>query len=255
MLRLPMKSNPSPAQRRAQQDYLARQAASRSAAMMQSRIPRQITLPRRSIEMKGMDTICSIGSIPSTVGTNVAIFPLNLLQSGTGEWARVGNRVILKSLKINGPVVFFHLRNLGDWVGNACRVCVVWDKNPNGAAIPNFDQIFANTDQSGVDSSAWSSHPRYDTMGRFVVLKDWTVTSEAAASVEANGDSFRTVVPLDCFLRLPNIESRYGTNSTPMTISDVQQGALYLITRVREEVVGTNGASLEVRTRLRYLDL
>lgn len=220
-----------------------------------SSIPRTITLPSRIMEVKGLDTECTIGSIPSTTGTSDAIFPLNLIRSTTGEVGRIGNRVSLKSLKINGQVVFFHIRNLGDWVGNACRLTVVWDKNPNGAALPTFSQIFANTDQAGVETSLWYSQPRYDTMGRFVVLKDWTVTSSPYADVTADADSYRNVVPVECFLRLPLIESRYGNNSTPAVVEDIQQGALYLITRVRQELVGTNGASLEVRTRLRFIDL
>lgn len=229
----------------------ARMAARRAA-------PARFIRPARAGETKGMDTHIAIGAIVSTTNTNENTYVVNLVQQGAGSWNRVGRKIHAKSLRLKGFIRFKLNPTTASGFGvlPSFRCIVVWDKQPSGAAIPAFDQIFGMTEQDGTESCPdITSPPRYDNMDRFRVIKDWFVSPPAMAiSAQGTNPSTDVAVGFDEFTRLPMLESVYSGQSTPMTIADISSGALYVILRQTTNSGGTSTVLFDGVARLRYKD-
>jgi len=209
-------------------------------------------------ELKGMDTGVSTAAVLNTTGTNGDITVLNLIQTGTGSWNRIGRKTCLKSLRIQGRAECVHaVGATNDLLGNQLRIIIVWDKQPSGAALPAFDDIFAVTDQSGAETTTYASPLAFDTMDRFRVIKDWTLVSNPmaiASTAVAGTDTVQNEFDIDEFVTLPNLDSNYSGQSTPMTIADINTGALYVITRSLLNNAATSVWSYVCNHRIRYVD-
>ena len=144
----------------------------------QSRYRRAYFNRRRGVmrkEKKGCDVSFTNTAITSSNGTNAGIWLLNGVQEGVGSWNRIGRYIWNKSIELDLELDWFTQNTASDsaqTVATWVRCTVVWDKQPNNGAIPNFDTIFGHTDQAGVESASIMDHLRYDNMFRFKVLAD-----------------------------------------------------------------------------------
>jgi len=205
-------------------------------------------------ELKGMDTPINIGGVLATTNTNVDILPLNLIQAGNGSWNRVGRKVHLKSLRLQGQISNTYVRTGGNWQGNTVRFSVVWDQQPSSNTVPNFDTIFGVTAQTGVESTAMFSPPKYDNMDRFRVLKDWREDFTPGVAVGADTNYLIEYRAVDCYLSLKDLEVVFSGQSNPMTIADISTGALYFIARAEVNNATESVATVELNARIRYSD-
>jgi len=213
------------------------------------------------MEKKRMDTNVSLalGSVLDTTNTNGAAFVLNLIQTGTGSWNRVGRKTQLKSVRVKGTVTSFANINTttGDINCSQMRMVLVWDKQPSGAAIPAFDQIFGITDQNGAESCPnIFCPPRFDNMDRFRILRD-TIVDLDVGVLGAGGttNGYINQVQVDEYVKLPDLESVYSGQSSPMTIADISTGALYVYFRALSNSA-SSGSRVAVigQARIRYTD-
>lgn len=205
-------------------------------------------------EKKGLDTAVTQPIITNTTSTNADIYPLNLIQQGSASWNRVGRKTQLKSVRVKGRLTNTFNMSTGDVVGNVTRMALVWDKQPSGNAIPNFDAIFGTTTQTGTESSNVFAPPKYDNMDRFRILKDETFDFLPKCQPLANSDFVNEHIGIDCYLMLSDLESVYQGQSNPMTISDISSGALYLVLRAVENTATTSIAQADLNIRVRYSD-
>lgn len=244
-----------------------RRATSKSAMVMAQR--RALRMAARSVasrhygppgpypvgELKGMDTVVSWANVADTTNTNANTEVLNLIQTGTGSWNRIGRKVCLKSIRVMGYTECYIVTTGAgsDLYGNVLRLCLVWDKQPSGAAIPTFDDIFQYTTQAGTEATSFFSPPAFDTMDRFRVIKDWSINCFPESTPSAgNVAIYRHHV--DEYVPLPNLDVNYSGQSTPMTIADINTGALYLIGRaLTNDATSTNFAAY-FNCRIRYVD-
>lgn len=212
-----------------------------------------------NLAKKGMDTDVSIpaGSVIDTTTTNASSFVLNLVQQGAGSWNRVGRKIIPKSLRIKGTLVFTltPLGPGGAQAGNSMRQVVVWDKQPSGGAVPTFDTIFGITAQDGTESCPdITCPPRYDTMDRFQVLSDTMICADdAIANSFGTAPNLQVTKELDTYIPLKVGETVFSGQSAPMTIADINSGALYVFYRARNNLASTN-VTIDAVARLRYLN-
>lgn len=216
-----------------------------------------VIMAQAQLGKKGMDTVLTSTPIISTTSTNGDCTVLNLVRAGNGSWERTGRKIVIKSLRIKGRFIFTRTPTFatGAAVSNHVRMVVVWDKSPNGAAIPTFDTVFGTTDQAGTEACLDAlAPPRYDNFDRFRVIMD---------RVFAEGDKDYDVVsfgtapsvvgtyPIDEYIKPKVGETVFSGQSTPMTITDISTGALYVYFRANSNVagstVGFNGIA-----RLRY---
>jgi len=212
---------------------------------------------RNIMTKKGMDTDVSIATIISTTNTNGHAFVLNLIQTGSGSWNRVGRKTHSKSLRIRGSFNWAFTPTFGTGAANSSfvRMVVVWDKQSSGATIPTFDAIFGITAQDGTESCPdIMCPPRYDNMDRFRIIRD-EVYNPPNIDVPAfgTGPSLSFLQNFDTYIKLGNLESVYSGQTVPMTIADISTGALYVYFRSI-----FNGATCTVNAdataRLRYTD-
>ena len=242
-----------------------RQALARSSRVSSARGPyrSRATIPvnRRSLraatgEKKGVDTNLDNSPMLTTTNSNAGIILVNPIQQGTGSWNRVGRKVLNRSLRIKGWVIFINTptTTTGIVESNSCRICVVWDKQPSQTGVPTYDTIFGITEQDGTESAEVFSPPKYDNMDRFVVLKEMNVDlAETAYMGQGTAPQLNVRKAIDCYIKLNNLETNYADTANPLTASAISTGALYVTFRAAvnsaQSVVGFNGIA-----RLRYTD-
>lgn len=227
----------------------AKTAGARYQSRQQRPVPNVVTKTP-----KGMDTSITNAGIVSTTNTNDDILVLNLVQQASGSWNRVGRKIKLKSIRLKGHAVI----TLGistNELGNSLRMCLVWDKQPSGNAIPAFDEIFGITEQDGTESSTTDAPPRYDNMERFRVLMDKTIACNPQASNPVGGGDQTYYLPFDEYVPTKGCMTNFSGQSQPMTISDISSGALYFVVRAQQTAAGTVALSDSSIARLRYLDM
>jgi len=226
----------------------------RSGRLAQFYRPRTMAIPRNpGIEIKGMDTDLgtAISALIATTTTNADIICLNLVQQGAGSWNRVGRKTHLKSVRIKGTI-YINTVAAAAFISNAViRLALVWDKQPTGVT-PVFSDIFGTTDQTGTEASNVLAPPRYDNMDRFKVIRDWLYDCNTLNQALST-DTARRYISIDEYVKLPNLESVYSGQSSPMTIADVSSGALYLVARMNNTDIIAN-AGPPLWARIRYVD-
>lgn len=215
------------------------------------------------IEKKGVDTdLSSSGlAIAATTNTNANCFVLNLIQTGSGSWNRVGRKVSLQSVRVRGQAIYNYgdVAVTGNILGNCMRMVVVWDKQPSGGAIPAFDVVFGKTSQLGTESCTFVDPVRFDNMERFSVLRDTVIDMHpnffngAAGTTDLNSE----VYTFDEYVPLGGRETVYSGQSNPLTIADISTGALYVYFRAIANT--SDDSSVEIAStsfaRLRYTDV
>lgn len=208
------------------------------------------------VELKGMDTSISFTEIPETTNDNTYSTVLNLVQTGTGSWNRVGKRIHPKSLRIKGNVIWESVPTAsgGDSHGNVLRMVIVYDKQPSGNAIPNFDDIFGHTDQGGTETATFYDSIKYDNTDRFSVVRDKFIDLNLYA-VSSVGTTKLSSYAYYCdeYIKLSSQPSVYSGQSVPMTISDVSTGAYYIFMRVLRNEADSR-TDFDGIARLRYTD-
>lgn len=210
---------------------------------------------------KGVDTDISVSSLFTNMTNSVFVFPVNLIQSGTGSWNRVGRIVNMKSIRVKfkAKANYTDISNVQD--AKMLRYVIVYDSQPNGVS-PHKNDIFQDKSQSGVETSNWNSNLGYDNMTRFKILKDDTIVLEAppaifsSAGARPTGSVQTTEKVVDCYLKLNHI-TNYKSESSPASIADISTGGLYVIflTDIESNVPSAGTLVIEnASARLRYTD-
>jgi len=208
-------------------------------------------------DAKGMDTVLDLTPVIATTNTNASSFVLNLIQQGSGSWNRVGRKVKLASARLTGIIKMSNIPDgtTGEVRGNTVRMVLVWDKQPSGAAIPNFNDIFGKTIQDGTESTIFLDAIRYDNMERFTVLRDCVVQLNPSA-VQSVGTTalVESFAKFDEYVKLNGRETVFSGQNAPMTIADISTGGLYVFFR-SETNDAANVVSIESsNARVRYTD-
>lgn len=229
--------------------------------ILEQRVSRAVNRAvQRVVEKKGVDGDMglAIGALLSTTNTNDDCIVTNLIPPGNASYNRVGRQVTLKSLRLWGT--FVHENNTASaaaYQDSKVRMVVVWDKVPSGA-VPPYDIIFGITNQAGTENCEIFDPIRYDSMDRFRIISDTVIVcntngggGETTTSKVAKVNYFS----FDKYIKLPNLKCNYSGQSSPCTIADIGQGALYVYFRAQDDTASNNVTlSDNSRFRLRYTD-
>lgn len=215
---------------------------------------------RAEVEVKVLDTITSVQPIVSTVNTNDCSFVLNLIQQGTGSQNRVGRKASMLRIRVRGLLYFLSETDgaFGSLATNVVRMAVVWDKQPSGAGIPAFDEIFGLTEQDGTESSTFLAPLRVDNMSRFTLVMDKTYDFKDLMWNGSGGSNpeQQYLLSYDEEVALEDCDTTFSGEATPMTITSISSGALYLIFRARYNTAGSSTTLVDNRcfARLLFVD-
>lgn len=228
--------------------------------VLEQRVSRAVNRAvNRVVEKKGVDGDMgqTVGAIVASTNTNDDAIVLNLIAPGNGSYNRVGRQVTLKSVRLWGE--FIHENSTSAAVayeGNSVRMVVVWDKIPGGT-IPTYNTIFGITSQDGTETSQLWDPIRYDNMDRFRVICDRRMNfqTNAGGYDGTSKTGFVGFYKFDEYIKLPNLRTNFAGQSSPCTIADIGQGALYVYFRALAGGAD-NFVSLDenARYRLRYTD-
>jgi len=205
-------------------------------------IPRNRTL--KLGEVKGVDTDISAGSaISATTNTNANIYGINLINQGSGSYNRIGRKTYPVSVRLTGSACFAQRVNATSGnQGNAeLRVVLVWDRQPNAAAIPNFNDIFGHTNALGQETANPLDAVRYDNMARFKILKEFKIKSQLGTTTPGGGSENMTtyVCAFDEYYTFKKkatnrLETTYASTQqdpNPPLYTDISTGGLLLVYR------------------------
>nr|WAE43087.1 MAG: capsid protein [Cressdnaviricota sp.] len=189
----------------------------------------------------------------SNVVTNANVYLLNAVQEGVSEQNRVGKRIHMKSLYFNG---FFQSLQTIDNQPSYCRVMIIYDRQPNAAAaLPLYSDFIRQTDQSGVVTSSYLANANIDNRDRFVILRD--IRKVLPPCIGATAVSTITTAStcdllINDFIKL-ELDTQYNINAVPITVSNINTGALYMVL-TGDTAPGANNWALDATFRLRYTD-
>lgn len=231
----------------------------RKFPLKKRKVFRKLLVGKSSIrEIKCRDQIFSPGaSIPGTVYTGVTYVEptvaglglatgytcLNCLEQGNGISQRIGNKVVLKSLRLKGQLSLDDSTTPPLGYTATYRVMVVYDKQTNGAA-PVIGDIIANVGTAGAYVTAFNSGIRINNKNRFVVLKDKTFDLSDYSAVNQ--------IDIDWFIK-KNLETVYSATTNPPTITQISSGAILLLV-FTDGLEGALPYLANFNCRLRYED-
>lgn len=144
---------------------------------------------------------------------------LNGLETGTDIYQRLGRKIYMKMLLLKGWISGLATTTTDTF----CRIMVVYDLTPNGAAFSK-DDLLANISLTGAVTNTGLSFWNPNNRARFKILADecYACTQQTTAG----GPGSPTVIALDLRIILEQ-ETVYNSLDTG-TISDINSGALYL---------------------------
>lgn len=180
-----------------------------------------------------------------------------MIQQGTSECQRLGNSVRLKSIRLRFQINIMDFINVSYTGLHRIRVLLVYDRQPNGA-YPNISQIINNLREDGTQTGfTFFGDLNVDNMNRFIILMDHfemfpEIRHASSTLPEIPGPYYAEQEKIDKYIKLDGLKQTYATTSSPMTISSMTTGALYLIafSDITDRVIGLVG-----KARIRFIDI
>lgn len=222
------------------------------AGYNRSSLSRVLAATSGAPEVKLCDNVNAQAGISLSLNSTANIIPLNLIQSGSGFYNRVGRRIEMQSLHVTGEV---NQTTTATSFNDYARILVIYDRQTNGA-VPTYATIMAAYDQSGTASTNYLSGVNPDERERFVVLMDQRLVLPACpGGTGATGatDGPAVTFNISRFIKMRNLLTHYKADSSPAVIGDIATGAIYLI-GIGRAASGSEGWQCNLQTRLRYKD-
>lgn len=213
-------------------------------------------------ELKVVDIPAGNITGDSTITAN-SIVLLNGTVNGASFYQRVGQRINMKSLQLEG----FWAPNAGTTVSGIShyyRILIVYDAQCNGN-FPTLSDLFNMVPAAGGGgTSATDSFINMNNRDRFIILRDKkyailrtsTVTAGTTHFEGVSHDSVNVLTPMPsrfkCYIKLKGLETVYKAINDA-TVAGIQTGALYFIVLYNN---GTGVAPLifDYNARLRFYD-
>ena len=158
---------------------------------------------------------------------------LNDIQAGAAVYERVGAKVMIRSIRIRTAFTANNTPCLG-----VCRVAVVYDRQPNGAA-PGIADLFQDLRVAGATTTDLMSGINIANKNRFTVLRDQSFIF----------DSSHLATSIDWFIPC-RLQTEY--RATASSIGDISTGAIFFVVAAQNTTSFLN--MLYCRARIRYED-
>jgi len=199
-----------------------------------AQIPRQL-MPRG--ETKCFDVVnATNGALQVPVACNDAalIFCINAVSTGSGAWNRIGRRITMKSLYLQG----FFTSNLASItaasIAQNVRIMIIYDKQSNGANPALSDILRDQINNNGQDSNLTlqTSGLNMNNRDRFEIILDKRFmlpgcTAAGGPGIFNGGNQTNTV---EEFRNLKGREVQFRSDSVPSTVADIAAGSLIMMT-------------------------
>lgn len=223
-------------------------------------IPKPMTQPK--VELKTMDvpliqlTFQNVDTVMNTAA-NPGCALLNATKEGTGVSQRVGRKINMKSVQINGTIEWIDEIQLG--LQN-CRLIMVLDKQSNGS-LPSIQNLLADTDFNLTQTTSWLSKLNIANSDRFTILMDQSWYFPQRGDGQANplsGAQWSNINRaqdhrVNSYIKLKGAEVRYnGTDNAP-SINQIVSGSIFLVA-LSDVELGESSFRAHLKSRIRYWD-
>jgi len=185
------------------------------------------------------------------------IYPLNLIQTGSSMYNRIGRRIEMVSLRFTGNL--FALSVTRAAIMDLARIAIVYDRQTNGAT-PTISDVFQDTDQAGTNTTSSMSGINMNNRERFVVLMDKRIllpqaTDTATVLTNTFPNSTEDWVHIDEFRKLRGLTTHYKADSNPAVVGDISTGGLFIIGFAGLPAGGEIFSLPTWNCRLKYIDV
>lgn len=201
----------------------------------------QILAPSVAIGTVIIGNVAYIEPTVAGLGLATGYTCINTLSQGSQISQRIGNKVVIKSLRVKGTILPSETADSTDY--GMVRVAVVYDKQTNGTA-PAATEIFASIDSAGAFTTQFQAPLKITNKKRFTVLRDENFV------INGINDSAHKI---DWYIKR-KMPVEYNSTATPPTVANITTGAIYL-------VVFCNGGTFthvpqiqDFQIRMRYFD-
>jgi len=201
-------------------------------------------------ETKAVDLATATYNFTTT--TSTAGVGLNFMSAGSSFFNRIGRKVAMQSLYVNGLLGAINpaLAAVDEYV----RMIVVYDAQTNGVA-PTWAQVVQAYTQAGASSNLVTDGVNLDYRDRFRIILDKRILLPGAivttgAMVAPGPFPTSCELTIQEFRKLNNLETQFKADSSPGVIGDIATGGLFFL------VQGSIGGQYAFTGtfRLRYTD-
>jgi len=203
-------------------------------------VQRPSRVPRGPVFRKGADSANYVDVAVNNYAcdTTGAIILLNTVPAGTGQSARIGKRIKMKSIQLRG----FAFPGSNQAVLKVAWM-IVYDRRPAGA-LPTLSDIL----EGGANSLNFLNDANSN---RFKIVKRWDSVMSATTTTALDDVSYWDQ---DCYVKIPE-QYAYTSYKALGTgaIADIDEGAFYFVT-VGSGVPGTTAPNVRAGFRIRYYD-
>lgn len=205
----------------------------------------------------------SIRKLTNTADATVVCL-VNGIPRGVDYNQRIGNFIRMKSIELtlaftpSGLLVNQPLIDIS-------RVALVYDRQPSAGmtssgSVPTYEDIFQMTGSVGFSDPF--VFPNVNNSHRFIIIRDFlnilperanpiTGTTHSVVGTMSLGGANNNIIKE--FIDLSGLETVFTGAATPITISQITTGALYVVLQ-GNHVFPTNAWWANMRLRLRYDD-
>jgi len=112
------------------------------------------------------------------------------------------------------------------------RATVIWDESPNQpTALPTYGNIMSKTTQDGTVGQPLMTDIRYGRMERYHILAEKIFLASPKVLDKDSAKAAEIVKSYEIEIDLTGLKTVYASNSTPMTVTDISRGGLYIYFR------------------------
>jgi hypothetical protein len=209
-------------------------------------------------EIKSCDVIAPNGGGTQanfTFNTTDQLTCINLLTTGSSSWNRIGRKVSLKSVHVQG---YFNPTTNGNVAyAQFARMLIIYDKQPNGS-LPSISDVLRDQVNSATDSNVTlvSSGLNLNNKDRFEIIADerWILPGVTAAQTTGITTATCDEMHFEVYRKLKGREVHFKADSSPGVIGDIATGSLILIT-FGSLVSGYEPWNAQLSARVRFSDL
>lgn len=199
----------------------------------------------RGFEVKTIDTTnaTSVGNYGTYYATNDSISIItNLITLGAGYNQRVGNKIKIKSIRINAFVFPSDILNATKFMVTPVRFMVIYDRQCNGVTLSNAGFFEKPTHTLGFQDPAYND--------RYTVIMDHTETLIWLSNYNSPTDNSTIFFKRYKKFKKP-LDTLFGASTGNM--SDIQTGALFFVV-FTESTSAANIFNVTYNIRVKYYD-
>jgi len=210
----------------------------------------------RSKELNIMDHLVLTYTDPAVTTGTTGTKHINAVALGASPHQRAESICIMKSIRIKLTSVFHFKHELvtDNLYGIQKRILIVIDKQPT-SALPNTNLVFTGIATDGTSAGDMWSGVNPNETDRFEVLRE--IVENPDPSVENTKTSFGGALIVyryhDIFIPLKGRQLRYNKNNAAGALSNVQEGAIYLIT-IATRATTEHYSQTYANVRFRWVD-